>query len=704
MSAKAGLDCDSAYTPGMHRLLIGLLALACAAALPAQPAGAPGAGHLAYDIEAEFGSRRMHAGPYTQVVVHIQKSAAGTFSGQVVITGDSRGSAFGGRPEQQLKVTVPVAMDEGPGRKSVPISMPVPDNTWSLKIELQRDVADGDPEVLARTALEPEYFSDEQVHAAAVSSVRLGLLNESIGLRVETFAVHQLPDDWKALYAFPVILVNDDHLTRTQVEALRRYLVAGGTLMISPTGAASFNPDRLAGMLTGMEPAQRPRSRRLGEYGPLVQPVGLYRDPEDEDAFAPVVPDPGMTVTIWDSPGDMMNRPEAEGLYSIKSVGAGMLVLLHVNIAETPFSMDGEPTAALLNLFDFMRYDFDVGHQVAPRLLSDTGVSMALDIASKRIPAPQLIVLTLLVYVALAGVGMFGVARKIKRPELYPAVLVVCAVGSILLVFTLGEVFKRGGERVAVVHLVVSDNATDHQLVTARGCSYAVRDGVMTFEQPDEMLLLPARLESQRHIKRGMPFEMYRYNMKASGTERTLEALDIARWQNVYFATAATISEPDWKARVESLDGAWQVHNDSPYGMKACFVVTRELDNPRATHVFYVPALPAGESHTLRQGGALTKFSEEFLDAMRSELGDDAYRHYASALRLPVRTGRGLVIMPHPGDISQLVFAAGLMGPSDTFVVLSVVPEASGSAPLPGIRHVEQSQVLDTVIWAARGS
>jgi hypothetical protein len=84
------------------------------------------------------------------------------------------------------------------------------------------------------------------------------------------------------------------------------------------------------------------------------------------------------------------------------------------------------------------------------------------DIAANRIPGREVLVLLLLGYVCVAGVGMFLLARRIKRPELYPAALVAAALVSVALVFSFGELYKRAGERVQAARIVVTDNATGH--------------------------------------------------------------------------------------------------------------------------------------------------------------------------------------------------------------------------------------------------
>jgi hypothetical protein len=408
-------------------------------------------------ISAEAGVGGVVSAPCTEARVLINKGESRPFVGRIVIdlgepTRMRRGrrSGFAG----EVQVTRDLSLEEGTFSRVVHMDVPVGSVVLSAEVRLERQVSGSFYESIAATQIDEPVRATGRKVIGFVSAARIAAASRYFWADVAEVPVADLPESWKALAGFDAIVLNDDRITRAQSDALVNYMAMGGTVLLSPQGNGSFNPETPAGSLLKIAATVRSRKHVLRDFPELSRALELAGpgalplheeapDPSrptsvrEEEPLGPAV-EPEMPaleseITFWPEAGRARPVPGTQGLVSQAPVGAGNFVLLHVNVSAPPFvAQDNAPTTAGVNLLRLAMIGVQDRTGRSPFLaLADDKVRYQIDIAGHRIPGREAQVLLLLLYVSVAGVGMFLLARRLRRPELYPAALLAAALVSV---------------------------------------------------------------------------------------------------------------------------------------------------------------------------------------------------------------------------------------------------------------------------------
>jgi hypothetical protein len=649
-----------------------------------------------YRVSAHAGVGGYAPGPMLLINVDITKNTPEALIGRIRIEEHERFSF--GEAGTVGQVTVPVTMDEGAGLRTFSVLVPNSRHSGSLAVYLDQQVSQGNYAQITAggvTGLDGFRPGGDGV-SLLVGRVQAEAMAASAGGSFVQLGVDQVPEAWQAMFGFGMVIINDDRLNPAQIRALREYAAVGGTLVISPSDATSFNPRNLAA-ITGASPTQQPVTRRLSELTSLhdVLPAGMAQ------RFAST--QPNATVTLWPDTGSMRALPESQGLISHRLYGAGNVLLLHVNLSELPFALDDKPTEALGALLEVLRTSRPgVGTEAPQTLLGDTGLRRELDIAGRRVPRPEIILITLLLYVLVAGVGVFALARRIKRPELYPGVLIVCAALSMGLVFSIGALVKRSGARVTMVRMVVSDSDSGVELHSSIACNYVVAKEDPEFEYSKDAMLLPAMFGSQSRSLMGVPTDFPEYAAEYGPDTHTLRVKGLRRWQNVYHSHNSVRESDQLQPVVEALDGAWRVTNRSRQDLRACLVAVWDegAGNFGEYLWFYIPRLAAGESQPLRRTEAIHSINEQYVQRVRADVGSPHFERLMAALAIPYRAEILMSRAMEPAYFEGRLVRSGLLLPGGSLVL--AVGESNEAALTAN--GVKPSQVSETVILATRGT
>jgi hypothetical protein len=697
-----------------------------------------------YAIEVRSGVGDVVAPPYTRMRVTISRSDTRPFVGRVVVDLGSSSGMGGGRrgrrgPQVEtgdVSIIQDVTLAEGTTSGVVTLDVPVV-GYLATEVRLERQITGEYYDVVAAVEHSPQVVFDENRKLVGfVSDARLKVAQDYMFYQAVEIPVAELPDSWKSLAGFDAIVINDDRLTRNQSMALADYMAAGGTVILSPSGAGSFNPETLAGSLLRIPATTRQKFTRLNELGDTLKgelrPTGLGSPSGDQGGMPPndgtgraeatsqppiplaetklAQPPDDAEVRIWPDSGRAKPVHGTSGLVSIARVGAGNLVLLHADISSAPFTgNDGAPTTACIKLLDLAMNPVSQRTGRTPmRLLSDGDVRDSVDIAGKRIPGRDALIIILLLYIAAAGVGMFIVARRIRKPELYPATLFAAAVVSVALVFGIGEIYKRSGDRVKAVRILVSDETTDRNALFTLGCAYAVNGESYDFVNARKATFVPAKMDARIGSLRGMPGDTLTYSTTYTAGESSTHVSDLDRWQNVFFVQREPVHLEDFTVEVTSMAGAVRVENRSPHDLKGCVFLVGLATPPvggSRCEWHYAPRIGATGS-----GDASITFSDstrlaEDVEALAEHVAEDTEEIELDVLgamfRVNLNDRRGMAITFK--DIEDRLFAAGLLPEPDEFLLMAVLPANALNATSIGALDVEEDDIGQVNLWMIRG-
>jgi hypothetical protein len=520
-------------------------------------------------------------------------------------------------------------------------------------------------------------------------------------------------------------------------------VAAGGTLILSPSSAASFNAGTPAGSLLRIAATTQQKSVKLSDFGNTltdpITPSGFSigggeggRTPRgpggpgqpmppggEETAPVPVPaeevmlvkPDPDSDVRIWPESGRARPVANSFGLVSIARVGAGNLVLLHTDISAMPFTTsEGIPTQACVKLLELAisLIDHRTRHSPARLMLSDSDVRDAVDIAGHRIPERDALLVVLLIYIAAAGVGMFVIARRIRRPELYPATLFVGAVISVGLVFGIGEIYKRSGDRVQAVRILVSDETTDRNALFTLGCAYSVSGDTYDFLNSRKATMIPADLDSPATSLRGMPADPLKYTTAFTAGESTTHIEDLDRWQNVFFLQREPGNFENFAVDVTSMDGAFRLENRSPHALRACvFLVGRRDIGPGGSRCewHYVSNMGAmGGTDSVITFSASTQFGDN-VEALGGKISEDTEKLERAVLgaMFKLNPDDKMALALRLSEVESRLFNGGLLPEADEFLLMAVLPQDALSGSSIGAADVEDGDIGQVNLWMVRG-
>ena len=690
-----------------------------------------------YHLEVRSGVGDVVAPPYTRLQVQITREKTDPFVGRIVIEVDSGppGRGRGGRRRGpnfdagNVAVTQDVSLEEGATSRVIALDVPVT-GIFSVDVTLERRLTGDYYEEVATTQHSPGSLYDPAKKLVGfVSPARLEAAQNFLFVQLVEIGVQDLPDSWKSLACFDAIVLNDDRLSRAQSTALADYIAAGGTVILSPSSPSSFNPETPAGQLLKIPATTQQTSRSLKDYasyllgdltpsgftGPIGNQGGVIPEAggeaiptEGPKVVELIAPPEGAPLRIWEENGRSKPIPDTGGLVSVARVGAGNLMLLHADISAEPFTTgDRVPTTAGAHLLELALKKLDPRIAPSPmELLMDKDVRDAIDIAGRRIPGRDALVVILLLYVGIAGVGMFLVARKIRKPELYPATLLVAALVSVALVFGIGELYKRSGDRVKTVRILVSDETTDRNALFELGCAYAVQGQSFDFVNSRKTALAPAHFDQNAGAIRGMPMDPLDQTINYTAGEGTTHVTDLDRWQNVFFSKREPAHLEGFSVAVESMPGAWRVTNKSPHELKGCFFLVGGHTSSGATCEWhYVPLLGAAGS----QDGTLT-FSES--TRISGDI-EDLARRFAEDTDGLTRDVVGAMFNINPEDrigmsssllqLESKLYAAGLRPDAGEFLLMAVLPETALTPASIGAQGVDDSDVGQVNLWMIRG-
>lgn len=714
----------------MLRILI--LALLVASPLLAQDPGVAREGPPASDFEltVKGGINDVVMAPWGRLVVQVRKTSAAPFVGRVTVVGSEYAGRGRRRGPMEGMTTVTlhadVNLEEGPASRTVEFDLPALSGSLNAEVTLERQITGNYYEAVANESWSAPTLNAGTQQVAFISKSRLAMAQEFFFFRALELPYQEVPTSWKPLAGFAAIVLNDDRLSREQFSALIDYLTGGGTVILSPTAASSFNPETLAGRLLKVPTSTTPNQKMLSDYPFLMaalvpsgqggmrhestMPPGSEGEmlPETEPmpaagGFQPHLPASGATIAVWPDGGRARPIPGFEGLASIARVGAGNLVLLHVDISREPWALDNTPTHPTVNLLaGVFTVTAKRASQAPSALLMDTELRDAIDIAGRRVPGRALIVLLLMGYIAVAGIGMFLIARKLKRPELYPAALLVAAALSVGLVFSIGAVYKRTGDRVRAVRVVVSDETTERNAVFTLGCSYVVDDTSFRFTTPSQTGHLPLAADSGNF---GQGFNAMSYVGTLQGGDLKYELSELDRWQNVFFIQRSPGAVQGLRVKARSFEGGVEVQNLSPHKLGACVMVVGAsgTSEPQWHYVSGIGATgSADEKITFSQSTTLPPQVSALTDKLRDDVGNDLAHNVMLQLYNLDPTNPYLVAQSWP-EVSAMFSAMGVMPGEGEFLLICLLPPDALDKASLGTREVDDDDIAQVNLWMIRG-
>ena len=614
-----------------------------------------------YTIDIREASWHQPSSPMMQMSVSIRRAGSAPFSGELVLTSIKPG---GERVSYSLAVSMAEGVREGVYRFEVPTDA----NAGNFSVELYKGTDRTDPvaQQMVQSGGSSGMFGSLAI--GFISRSRMAMLNGSIGLRMVEIPITEAPENWRPLAGFRAIVLNDDRISRSQARALIDYATAGGTLIIAPRSAASFNPETPAGKLFLIKSTTAPIKRKLSDFSALIQelsdatvtpPLVIPDESEGcgsekytdemlvlEDEFAEMLTKPAInaSVTLWTQSGRSVpveGITGADGLISRARVGVGHVVLIHVDISEEPFSTgsDSRPTQALANLVNIVMQKIGVGNPHGGKL-GHKQMSRFIDIASKQIPGRAFMLISLFAYLLFAGVGLYMLARKIKRPEYYPIGLLVFAIISVITVFGGSELLKRSGEKVKAVRVIFADESTNQTAVIDLACAYHM-DGETHQMQSGTTTLFAPTGDALRLSDWGASS----FDMDVQGNEAKYEMLSLDRWQNIFYQQFTPAEGNGVKGVViTEQDGSWKVFNRGSKKISSLIVgintgerssfggPTSRGPDPLAASSgtiglrwFFIPSLDAGQSKNVsRKDPVLPANAALVREMIEANSGDEA--------------------------------------------------------------------------------
>lgn len=683
-------------------------------------------------ITAEAGVGGVVIPPATELRVTITKADPRPFVGRLhVVLGNKdfmqagrRGRGMGFPAD--VAVTQDISLEEGAMQRVVRLEVPVA-NAVAAVITLERQISGDYYEPVAAADVQAPARNDAGKIVGFVSDARLSLARPFMFFELVEIPVAELPESWKGLAGFDAIILNDDRLTRAQSAALIDYVSMGGTLIISPHGPASFNPETPAGRLLKIPATTTPKRVSLGDYPELLAvprmasgeargaqppvngaeaPPGEPTVPRAADAVLPSTAD--QQFLFWPDAGRATPVPDALGLASSAPVGAGTVVLLHLNLSEYPFIRNVAITHATVNVLTLSLKG--VGDRLGRSPYAATmtnNVRQSIDIAGRRIPGREAMTLLLLIYVSIAGIGMFLLARRLRRPELYPAALLLAALLSVGLVFTFGEVYKRGGDRARVVRVVVSDDTTGRSGVFTFGCSYFVDGDNLRFVQGRDSMFVPVVPESRVARPGGTPDMVLDYNTHLTATDAQISVNTLDRWQNVFYTHRHPAAPEDLKLRVDSLEGAYRVTNLSGHKLHGVMFLVGKADPMERCDWHYQSLLAAAggddATATFSQSTLMEREITELENALRADLPDErTFDVFTEALN--IHPAQRLTRHLNLGQLEGSLWNAGLLPAEGQYVMICVLPADALPPESLGAQDVEADAINQLNVWVVRGN
>lgn len=599
-----------------------------------------------YRLEVIEPSWSHAAPPVTRVYVHIERDDTRPFSGEIVISANTKLL----QPSAGAEYSLEINMEENAKYGEFQFDIPVGQLSKSLIAVLYRGTDRSQP--MVRSAV---YFN-RKIYGSSVAFIsrgRLAALNGWLPHNISEIPYLEVPTNWRCLRSFTAIILNDDRISTQQVNALMDYVTAGGTLIISPHTTASLNPETPAGKLLNIISTQPAIERKLSEFSALLLELDVHAEPapppepkrrggRETVKEAPAAtsspeappelakPEPDSVVNMWRQSGRAVPLAVTTGMRGLVSrarVGAGQVIFLHVNISEAPFCVGqaSEPSQALANLL--LNSLKGAGHEKnVMTTLVHSPIENFTGIASKRIPGQAFVMISLFIYLLAAGAGLYFLVRKLKRPEFYPVGLMLFAVISVVLVFGGGEVLKRTGSKMVAVRVILADESTTRTAIFDMVCSYQMDGDTKTLQSNDQTMFLPTghKLNPDASGFERPPI----YNMKVQGFESSYEMRDLERWQNVFHKQLAP-TEAD-KARglvVTVQDGSWIATNNGSLTLSNLVVGINSGSGTASGGMvwFYVAELAAGEQASLSAKTARVPVSVmDFANAVRANSDDEA--------------------------------------------------------------------------------
>ncbi len=722
---------------------------------------APLAASEMFEIVPEAGVGQLKRSPYLPVRVRVSRNdPQQPFAGRVVaqVNRFSR-SGFGDGAEAEY--VVEFSMEAGRAETVVLLNLPFNGSGMNATVLLERALGGGQFEMVAQSPLNESPQNPDLRVIGFISTARLEAVNIMLmdfGLleipRLEMVA------DWKALLAYDAILVNTEQLTREQNDALVEYVAAGGALIISPRTAASFNPGLPSGELLGIPSTAQAREETVGDYGllfkelkptsysaisqlnnsyayaqptrggrkrPVTPPANNPKPPKNTPDNAPGetegsedVPEgqPGPTppaklfapsldakFTLWPNAGRARFAERTGNLVSVARVGAGLVVFIHADISRPPFTVgatDDSPSLCGANLiiaaFTAAK-DRGLGHTPLNLIATNNGRQLV-DIAGHRIPGNSSMIVVAFLYILAAGVGVFFLARKLRRPELYPAGLVAFGVLSVVGVFGLGNWFKRTGERVNAVRVLVSDNVSGRAGTFSVGCAYVPSGGEYELNHGRHGSLVVADLNAAS--TRGMPSDLSPAKTRSAGSETSTKLHDLMQFQNVLFVAQEPVKRETLKFTVSGTEGALNLENGSDFNLRGCVVLVGKPDPATGglAQWHYLPKLEsAGGAATLTASTTGLKEIADLVARLETDLGANSLE-FRALMTLFRRTSSYSDSRPLSTFEGALV-DAGLMPALGEVLVISMLPADAVSAQSLGTPE-EPDDVRQACIWCVR--
>jgi hypothetical protein len=718
-----------------------------------------------YRISPESGVGQLKRGPYLPVRVRVARNdPQQSFAGRIVaqVHRYSR-TTTGEEPDHEY--TVEFSMAAGVAETVVLVNMPFNGTGLNANFVLERRDSSGRWEIETEAPLNESPMNPDTKVIGFISTGRLEAINPVLA----DFALLEIPTlemmpDWKALLAYDAILVNTEQLTREQYEALVEYVSAGGTLIISPRTAASFNPGQPAGELLGIPstvqsreevvrdyaflgneisttysavsqlqnayaynypqapgaprrkprvppqntPANTPAANAPAENAPAeASPEGSAEATPDGVVRTPPViklpaPASDATFTFWPQAGRARPADFAGNLVSVARVGAGMVVFIHTDVSRPPFTQTNDaPSLAGANLISAAFKAANargLGHTPLNLICNSNGRQLV-DIAGHRIPGNSAMIIAAFLYILAAGVGVFFLARKLRRPELYPAGLVAFGVISVVGVFGLGNWFKRSGERVNALRIVVSDNVSGRAGTFSVGCAYVPSGGEYQFSHGLHGSLAVAGLETAG--SRGMPNDLTPSRVRSTGNEAFTKLKDLQQFQNVLFVAQEPRKIETLKFNVSGTEGALKLSNDSDFDLRGCIVLVGKINQAGgAAQWHYVPRLQAqGGAATLTASTTALQDIAGLRERLEADLGAGSLE-FRSLMTLLRRVNSYSDSRP-PAELEGALVDAGLMPALGEVLVISVLPADALSVQSLGTPE-EPGDVRQACVWCVR--
>ncbi len=692
-----------------------------------------------FELTVQGGINDVVVAPWGRLAVQVRKNIPAAFVGRVTVEVSEYAGSGGRRRGPSVNMTqvvlhADVNLEEGLATRALEFDVPAFAGSVNVTVKLERQVTGQFYEpVTAEQWSAPTLGGGAQL-VAFISKSRLAAAQGYFFFQAVELPYQHVPTSWKPLAGFAAIVLNDDRLSREQYSALIDYLTAGGTIILSPTAASSFNPETLAGRLLKIPANTASGQRALSDYPFLMEQLmesgigaprmgmefpgetqpseGTPREPGtepgtepapgygEEGKFVPALPSPGASLLVWKDGGRARPLPGFEGLASIARVGAGNLVLIHTDISREPLASDNAPTHPCVQLLARLFQDTARRSSQSPAAwFMDGELRDRVDIAGRRIPGRGIMVFVLLGYVVLAGVGMFLLARKLKRPELYPAALLVAALVSVGLVFSLGAVFKRTGDRVQAVRVVVSDETTERNTVFTLGCSYVVDGTTYRFTTPERAGHMP--LSSTRESY-GVAFSPMSYVATQQGGDTNQELTGLDRWQNVFFNQRAPGAVEGLRVNVRSFAGGIEVQNLSPHALRGCVMVIGGA-SPEWHYVATIGAAGSGDDKpTFSQSTSAPPSVATLAEQLADDVGDD----FARAVMLQLYNldpGNDLLVAKSYPELATALSVMGMMPGEGEFLLIALLPDDALDKAGLGTRDVDPDDIRQVNLWMIRG-